>query len=228
MSTCGLGQATMTSPHFSDDWRPWAAERLSELTTGIAFSTRLPLPRAAPISGAALRAGGVGAAGRRLHRRHHRRGGLRAGVPAGTAGMVGRRACRRRDLGGDRLPARGRPRRYRRRLRRRQDPRAETRHHARQPHRHVWRLRAGAVDPAAGERAGEPRRSGTGGGGLDRGALRRARRHAGGDVLCGAGAQRWTVCRRRPAAGERAPPSPPRWDLSRWSPRSASRTRSRR
>ena len=45
----------MTSPHFSDDWRPWAAERLSELTTGIAFSTRLPLPRAAPISGAALR-----------------------------------------------------------------------------------------------------------------------------------------------------------------------------
>jgi adenosylcobinamide-GDP ribazoletransferase len=45
----------MTSPHFSDDWRPWAAERLSELTTGIAFSTRLPLPRAAPISGAALK-----------------------------------------------------------------------------------------------------------------------------------------------------------------------------
>ena len=45
----------MTSPHFSDDWRPWAAERLSELTTGIAFSTRLPLRRAAPITGAALK-----------------------------------------------------------------------------------------------------------------------------------------------------------------------------
>jgi len=42
----------MTSPHFSDDWRPWAAERLSELTTGIAFSTRLSLRRAAPITAA--------------------------------------------------------------------------------------------------------------------------------------------------------------------------------
>jgi adenosylcobinamide-GDP ribazoletransferase len=44
----------MTTPNFSDDWRPWAAERLSELTTGITFSTRLPLSRAAPITGAAL------------------------------------------------------------------------------------------------------------------------------------------------------------------------------
>ncbi|HKM88487.1 MAG TPA: adenosylcobinamide-GDP ribazoletransferase [Xanthobacteraceae bacterium] len=44
----------MTTPNFPDDWRPWAAERLSELATGIAFSTRLPLARAAPISGAAI------------------------------------------------------------------------------------------------------------------------------------------------------------------------------
>ncbi len=51
----GRERKEMTSPHFSDDWRPWAAERLSELTTAIAFSTRLPLPHRTPISGATLR-----------------------------------------------------------------------------------------------------------------------------------------------------------------------------
>jgi len=35
-----------------DDWTPWLAERAGELKTAIVFSTRLPLPRAAPISGA--------------------------------------------------------------------------------------------------------------------------------------------------------------------------------
>ncbi len=44
----------MTTPN-ADDWRPWAAERLGELTTGLAFSTRLPLRHAAPIGGAALK-----------------------------------------------------------------------------------------------------------------------------------------------------------------------------
>jgi len=44
----------MTTPQFSDDWRPWAGERVRELGTGIAFSTRLPLRHAAAIGGAAL------------------------------------------------------------------------------------------------------------------------------------------------------------------------------
>ncbi len=44
----------MTTPNFSDDWRPWAAERVHELSVSIAFSTRLPLARATPISGAAI------------------------------------------------------------------------------------------------------------------------------------------------------------------------------
>ncbi len=34
-----------------DEWKPWLAERAEELSVSIAFSTRLPLARAAPISG---------------------------------------------------------------------------------------------------------------------------------------------------------------------------------
>lgn len=44
----------MTIPRTTDDWRPWAAARLNEIISALLFSTRLPLPRAAPTSAAAL------------------------------------------------------------------------------------------------------------------------------------------------------------------------------
>jgi adenosylcobinamide-GDP ribazoletransferase len=42
----------MSTPNFSDDWRPWAAERLRELQAAIMFLTRIPLVRARPQSAA--------------------------------------------------------------------------------------------------------------------------------------------------------------------------------
>jgi adenosylcobinamide-GDP ribazoletransferase len=44
----------MTTRGTWDDWAPWLAERAGEFTTSVVFSTRLPLARAAPISGAAI------------------------------------------------------------------------------------------------------------------------------------------------------------------------------
>jgi adenosylcobinamide-GDP ribazoletransferase len=44
----------MTTPNFSDDWRPWAGERLGELAAAIAFLTRLPLPEHQPAAAGAL------------------------------------------------------------------------------------------------------------------------------------------------------------------------------
>jgi adenosylcobinamide-GDP ribazoletransferase len=44
----------MTTPNFSDDWRPWAGERLGELATATAFLTRLPLPEGEPAAAGAL------------------------------------------------------------------------------------------------------------------------------------------------------------------------------
>ena len=43
----------MTPPAWND-WSPWFAARLGELKTSILFSTRLPLPRVAPVGGGAL------------------------------------------------------------------------------------------------------------------------------------------------------------------------------
>jgi adenosylcobinamide-GDP ribazoletransferase len=43
----------MTMPNFAEDWRPWLAERAREIGASIAFLTRLPLPRAAPVGGTA-------------------------------------------------------------------------------------------------------------------------------------------------------------------------------
>jgi adenosylcobinamide-GDP ribazoletransferase len=44
----------MLTPNFSDDWRPWLGERLGELAAALRFLTRLPLPHADPVGGAAL------------------------------------------------------------------------------------------------------------------------------------------------------------------------------
>ena len=43
----------MTMPNFAEDWRPWLAARAREIGASIAFLTRLPLPRAAPVGGTA-------------------------------------------------------------------------------------------------------------------------------------------------------------------------------
>ena len=45
----------MTPPAWND-WSPWFAARLDELKTSILFSTRLPLPRVAPVDGALAQA----------------------------------------------------------------------------------------------------------------------------------------------------------------------------
>ncbi len=42
------------TPGTWNDWPPWLAARLGELKTSILFSTRLPLPRVAPVGGGAL------------------------------------------------------------------------------------------------------------------------------------------------------------------------------
>jgi adenosylcobinamide-GDP ribazoletransferase len=44
----------MTTPRAFDAWTPWLGARAGELSTGILFLTRLPLPRHAPMSGAAI------------------------------------------------------------------------------------------------------------------------------------------------------------------------------
>jgi adenosylcobinamide-GDP ribazoletransferase len=41
-------------PGTKDDWTHWLGERLGELSTGIHFLTRLPLPRHAPLGGGAV------------------------------------------------------------------------------------------------------------------------------------------------------------------------------
>ncbi len=134
-------------------------------------------------------AGGVGAADRGAFGRHRRRGGLCAGASARTAAVARRGAGARGDARGDRRAARGRARRHRGRLRRRGGARAKTRHHARQPHRHLRRLRAGFGVAAARERGGGARRAGRGRGGADRVAHRRPRGGAAVDVICWSGAR---------------------------------------
>ena len=218
----------MTSPHFSDDWRPWAAERLSELTTGIAFSTRLPLPRAAPISGAALKqavwalpvAGFIvaiiGAVVYAL--------AYRLGLPAWSAAALAVAAtlaatgCLHEDGLADTADGFGGGKTREQKLDIMRDSRTGTYGVCALALSILLRasVLASLDDP-----------------GLVAAALIAAHCAARAAMpavmfFVGAGAQRWTVCRRRPAAGGARPPLPPRWDLSRWSPRSASRTRSRR
>ncbi len=101
----------------------------------------------------------------------------------------------------------------------RRRPRAQARDHARQPARHLWRLRAGDVDPAALERAGEHRRCSRGGAGAGGGPCRGAGAVAGLHGVHSTGPERWPCGRgrraaapggrrRRPARGACARPLP--------------------
>ena len=105
-----------------------------------------PAPAGAAGPGVRLRPHRLGRAGRGRGRRDLRRRRPRGGARSRPAVSRRRRPCDRDDDRRDRGAARGRARRRRRRLRRRRVPRAEARHHARQPHRGV---RGGRARPLA-------------------------------------------------------------------------------
>ena len=150
----------------SDRFAPLRPERAASMTSQtvrrdialcLVFFTRLPLPRprfratarladaiwAAPIAGWAVAL--IGGAAFAL------------ASASRTGGWPGRGAGARRHDACHRLPARGRAFRHGRRFRRRARQGTDAGDHARQPHRHLRRGRACAVDADALERDFRPR-----------------------------------------------------------------------
>ena len=176
----------------------WVHGLATDLRIAIAFSTRLPVAQSVPIGGddvaraswalpiAGLLVGGLGALAYWI--------AFRIGLPPSLAARAGAGG----DAARDRLPARGRARGYRRWLRRRQDPRAQARDHARQPYRHIRRLRPGHVAAAEMERAHDHRGP----------AVRRhgaaCRSRIGARDFAGAHALRSAGANRRPVGSGRA------------------------